>query len=116
MKSQWPDEDPQTRESGGKWWWREMVSGNFLQAMSAFRRIILAEKRYLTPLPPPLSFDEIIVGSVRKEGIGSHAYLTDVSPSLNSHFECLKPGGYEVIVVGNSLHGSADWRISDSAN
>ena len=34
-------------------------------------------------------------------------YFSDLWTALKNHFECLKAGGYEVLVVGNSLHGSA---------
>jgi hypothetical protein len=36
------------------------------------------------------------------------AYCKDMSVALGQHFECLKAGGYEVIVIGNSLHGNSD--------
>jgi hypothetical protein len=35
-------------------------------------------------------------------------YCADLFEALQEHFICLRPGGYEVIVVGNSLHGSGD--------
>ena len=34
-------------------------------------------------------------------------YFADLWTSIVEHFEVLRPGGYDVIVVGNSLHGSA---------
>ena len=34
-------------------------------------------------------------------------YFSDLWTALQKHFECLKNGGYEVLVVGNSLHGSS---------
>jgi hypothetical protein len=33
-------------------------------------------------------------------------YFSDLWISLHQHNDCLRPGGYEVIVVGNSLHGT----------
>ena len=34
-------------------------------------------------------------------------YFSDLWASLESHYRCLRPGGFEVLVVGNSLHGRA---------
>ncbi|MBN9660992.1 MAG: site-specific DNA-methyltransferase [Acidobacteria bacterium] len=34
-------------------------------------------------------------------------YFSDLHNALSQHYQCLKPGGYEVLVVGNSLHGGA---------
>jgi len=35
-------------------------------------------------------------------------YLLDCWRMLADHYKCLRPGGYAVYVVGNSLHGSAE--------
>jgi hypothetical protein len=35
-------------------------------------------------------------------------YFADLWTSLMEHFAVLKPGGFDVIVIGNSLHGSAE--------
>ena len=32
-------------------------------------------------------------------------YFSDMWVALSQHYVCLRPGGYEVLVVGNSLHG-----------
>ena len=32
-------------------------------------------------------------------------YFSDMWSALSKHYACLRPGGYEVLVVGNSLHG-----------
>jgi hypothetical protein len=35
-------------------------------------------------------------------------YCADLFEAMQQHFITLRPGGYEVLVVGNSLHGSGD--------
>jgi hypothetical protein len=43
--------------------------------------------------------------SIRRLLLG---YCADLFEALSNHFVALRPGGHEVLVVGNSLHGSGD--------
>jgi hypothetical protein len=52
----------------------------------------------------------------RHFGILAHAYLADLSQTLERQYELLQPGGRAVCVIANSAHGSSQHRVPIAAD